>query len=292
MKDIATIHRTKAILQRHGFSFKKSLGQNFLIDLNILNKIVDAAELGEASGVLEIGPGIGSLTEQSAKRAQKVVALEIDQRLLPILEDTMAPYPNVHVIHGDALELDIRSIVEREFLNEGIDDIAVVANLPYYVTTPIIMRLLESRIKFRSLVMMIQKEVAERIGAKPGTKAYGSLSIAIQYYAEASVSFIVPKSVFMPAPNVDSAVITLKMRPRPAVDVEDEAFFFEIARASFAQRRKTILNNLTNHLGKDKKVDLERLLNEVGIDPKRRGETLSLEEFARLADTILPLKNS
>ncbi|TCI24761.1 16S rRNA (adenine(1518)-N(6)/adenine(1519)-N(6))-dimethyltransferase RsmA [Exiguobacterium sp. SH3S2] len=292
MKDIATIHRTKAILQRHGFSFKKSLGQNFLIDLNILNKIVDAAELGEASGVLEIGPGIGSLTEQSAKRAQKVVALEIDQRLLPILEDTMAPYPNVHVIHGDALELDIRSIVEREFLNEGIDDIAVVANLPYYVTTPIIMRLLESRIKFRSLVMMIQKEVAERIGAKPGTKAYGSLSIAIQYYAEASVSFIVPKSVFMPAPNVDSAVITLKMRPRPAVDVEDEAFFFEIARASFAQRRKTILNNLTNHLGKDKKVDLERLLNEAGIDPKRRGETLSLEEFARLADTILPLKNS
>ncbi|OGX79210.1 MULTISPECIES: 16S rRNA (adenine(1518)-N(6)/adenine(1519)-N(6))-dimethyltransferase RsmA [unclassified Exiguobacterium] len=292
MKDIATIHRTKAILQRHGFSFKKSLGQNFLIDLNILNKIVDAAELGEASGVLEIGPGIGSLTEQSAKRAQKVVALEIDQRLLPILEDTMAPYPNVHVIHGDALELDIRSIVEREFLSEGIDDIAVVANLPYYVTTPIIMRLLESRIKFRSLVMMIQKEVAERIGAKPGTKAYGSLSIAIQYYAEASVSFIVPKSVFMPAPNVDSAVITLKMRPRPAVDVEDEAFFFEIARASFAQRRKTILNNLTNHLGKDKKVDLERLLNEAGIDPKRRGETLSLQEFARLADTILPLKNS
>ncbi|WP_070329387.1 16S rRNA (adenine(1518)-N(6)/adenine(1519)-N(6))-dimethyltransferase RsmA [Exiguobacterium aurantiacum] len=292
MKDIATIHRTKAILQRHGFSFKKSLGQNFLIDLNILNKIVDAAELGEASGVLEIGPGIGSLTEQSAKRAQKVVALEIDQRLLPILEDTMAPYPNVHVIHGDALELDIRSIVEREFLSEGIDDIAVVANLPYYVTTPIIMRLLESRIKFRSLVMMIQKEVAERIGAKPGTKAYGSLSIAIQYYAEASVSFIVPKSVFMPAPNVDSAVITLKMRPRPAVDVEDEAFFFEIARASFAQRRKTILNNLTNHLGKDKKVDLECLLNEAGIDPKRRGETLSLQEFARLADTILPLKNS
>ncbi|TCI75484.1 16S rRNA (adenine(1518)-N(6)/adenine(1519)-N(6))-dimethyltransferase RsmA [Exiguobacterium sp. SH0S1] len=292
MKDIATIHRTKAILQRHGFSFKKSLGQNFLIDLNILNKIVDAAELDEASGVLEIGPGIGSLTEQSAKRAQKVVALEIDQRLLPILEDTMAPYPNVHVIHGDALELDIRSIVEREFLSEGIDDIAVVANLPYYVTTPIIMRLLESRIKFRSLVMMIQKEVAERIGAKPGTKAYGSLSIAIQYYAEASVSFIVPKSVFMPAPNVDSAVITLKMRPRPAVDVEDEAFFFEIARASFAQRRKTILNNLTNHLGKDKKVDLERLLNAAGIDPKRRGETLSLQEFARLADTILPLKNS
>lgn len=292
MKDIATIHRTKAILQRHGFSFKKSLGQNFLIDLNILNKIVDAAELREASGVLEIGPGIGSLTEQSAKRAKKVVALEIDQRLLPILEDTMAPYPNVHVIHGDALELDIRDIVDREFLQEGIDDIAVVANLPYYVTTPIIMRLLESKIQFRSLVMMIQKEVAERIGAKPGTKAYGSLSIAIQYYAEATVSFIVPKSVFMPAPNVDSAVITLKMRPRPAVDVKDENFFFEIARASFAQRRKTILNNLTSHLGKDNKVDLERLLNEAGIDPKRRGETLSLEEFARLADTILPLKNS
>ncbi|MFN3633119.1 MULTISPECIES: 16S rRNA (adenine(1518)-N(6)/adenine(1519)-N(6))-dimethyltransferase RsmA [Exiguobacterium] len=292
MKDIATIQRTKSILERHGFSFKKSLGQNFLIDLNILNKIVDAAELGEASGVLEIGPGIGSLTEQSAKRAQKVVALEIDQRLLPILEDTMSPYPHVHVIHGDALELDIRDIVEREFFSQGIEDISVVANLPYYVTTPIIMRLLESRIKFRSLVMMIQKEVAERIGAKPGTKAYGSLSIAIQYYAEANVSFIVPKSVFMPAPNVDSAVITLKMRPKPAVDVKNEAFFFEIARASFAQRRKTILNNLTNHLGKDKKMEIEQFLGEAGIDSKRRGETLSLEEFARLADTILPLKNS
>ena len=292
MKDIATIQRTKSILERHGFSFKKSLGQNFLIDLNILHKIVAAAELTDASGVLEIGPGIGSLTEQSAKRAKKVVALEIDQRLLPILDDTMSPYPHVHVIHGDALELDLKGIVEREFLAEGIEDISVVANLPYYVTTPIIMRLLESNVRFRSLVMMIQKEVAERIGAKPGTKAYGSLSIAIQYYAEAEVSFIVPKNVFMPAPNVDSAVITLKMRPEPAVTVQDEAFFFEVARASFAQRRKTILNNLTNFIGKEQKAELEVALNKAGIDPKRRGETLSLEEFARLSDTILPLKKS
>ncbi|MBR2078275.1 MAG: 16S rRNA (adenine(1518)-N(6)/adenine(1519)-N(6))-dimethyltransferase RsmA [Exiguobacterium sp.] len=292
MKDIATIQRTKAILERHGFSFKKSLGQNFLIDLNILSKIVGAAELSEVSGVLEIGPGIGSLTEQSAKRAKKVVALEIDQRLLPILDDTMSPYPHVKVIHGDALELNLREIVEQEFLNEGIEDISVVANLPYYVTTPIIMRLLESGVKFRSLVMMIQKEVAERIGAKPGTKAYGSLSIAIQYYAEAEVSFIVPKNVFIPAPNVDSAVITLRMRKEPAVQVKDEAFFFDVARASFAQRRKTILNNLTNYIGKEHKVELERSLHEAGINPKRRGETLSLEEFARLSDTILPLKNS
>jgi len=154
------------------------------------------------------------------------------------------------------------------------------------------MRLLESNVRFRSLVMMIQKEVAERIGAKPGTKAYGSLSIAIQYYAEAEVSFIVPKNVFMPAPNVDSAVITLKMRPKPAVTVQDEAFFFEIARASFAQRRKTILNNLINFIGKEQKAELEVALNAAGIDPKRRGETLSLEEFARLSDTILPLKKS
>lgn len=290
MKDIATLHRTKEILAKHGFSFKKSLGQNFLIDLNVLGNIVGAAGLTPESGVLEIGPGIGSLTEQSAKLAKKVVALEIDQRLLPILDDSMAPYPHVSVIHGDALELDLSEIVEREFTSQGITDLAVVANLPYYVTTPIIMRILEAKAPFRTLVMMIQKEVAERIGAKPGTKAYGSLSIAIQYFAEAEVCFTVPKQVFIPAPNVDSAVIRLNIRKEPAVRVEDEAFFFEVTRASFAQRRKTILNNLTSHFGKASKPDVEAALEKAGVDPKRRGETLSLEEFAQLADALLSLK--
>ncbi|WP_114572231.1 16S rRNA (adenine(1518)-N(6)/adenine(1519)-N(6))-dimethyltransferase RsmA [Exiguobacterium flavidum] len=290
MKDIATLHRTKEILAKHGFSFKKSLGQNFLIDLNVLGNIVGAAGLTPESGVLEIGPGIGSLTEQSAKLAKKVVALEIDQRLLPILDDSMAPYPHVSVIHGDALELDLAEIVEREFTSQGITDLAVVANLPYYVTTPIIMRILEAKAPFRTLVMMIQKEVAERIGAKPGTKAYGSLSIAIQYFAEAEVCFTVPKQVFIPAPNVDSAVIRLNIRKEPAVRVEDEAFFFEVTRASFAQRRKTILNNLTSHFGKAAKPDVEAALEKAGVDPKRRGETLSLEEFAQLADALLSLK--
>jgi len=290
VKDIATLHRTKEILAKHGFSFKKSLGQNFLIDLNVLGNIVGAAGLTPESGVLEIGPGIGSLTEQSAKLAKKVVALEIDQRLLPILDDSMAPYPHVSVIHGDALELDLAEIVEREFTSQGITDLAVVANLPYYVTTPIIMRILEAKAPFRTLVMMIQKEVAERIGAKPGTKAYGSLSIAIQYFAEAEVCFTVPKQVFIPAPNVDSAVIRLNIRKEPAVRVQDEAFFFEVTRASFAQRRKTILNNLTSHFGKAAKPEVEAALGKAGVDPKRRGETLSLEEFAQLADALLSLK--
>ncbi|AFS69201.1 MULTISPECIES: 16S rRNA (adenine(1518)-N(6)/adenine(1519)-N(6))-dimethyltransferase RsmA [Exiguobacterium] len=290
MKDIATLHRTKEILAKHGFSFKKSLGQNFLIDLNVLGNIVGAANLTPDSGVLEIGPGIGSLTEQSAKQAKKVVALEIDQRLLPILEDSLAPYPHVKVIHGDALELDLETIVDQEFTQQGITDLAVVANLPYYVTTPIIMRILEARTPFRTLIMMIQKEVAERIGAKPGTKAYGSLSIAIQYYAEAEVCFTVPKHVFIPAPNVDSAVIRLNIRKEPAVKTLDEKLFFEVTRASFAQRRKTILNNLSSHFGKAEKEAVEAALHEAGIDPRRRGETLSLQEFAQLADALLPIK--
>ncbi|KJL02707.1 MULTISPECIES: 16S rRNA (adenine(1518)-N(6)/adenine(1519)-N(6))-dimethyltransferase RsmA [Priestia] len=287
LKDIATPNRTKEILKKYGFTFKKSLGQNFLIDTNILHRIVDHAEITEETGAIEIGPGIGALTEQLAKRAKKVLAFEIDQRLLPILADTLSPYPNAKVIHQDVLKADLKETLEQEF--ENIEDLMVVANLPYYVTTPILMKLLEEQIPVRGIVVMLQKEVADRIAAKPGTKEYGSLSIAIQYYTEAETVMIVPKTVFNPQPNVDSAVIRLLRRPKPAVEVQDEAFFFQVVRASFGQRRKTILNNLVNNLpnGKQKKADIEQALATAEIDPKRRGETLSIQEFGTLSDQLL-----
>ncbi|MDQ0247607.1 16S rRNA (adenine1518-N6/adenine1519-N6)-dimethyltransferase [Bacillus fengqiuensis] len=290
LKDIATPKRTKEILDKYGFTFKKSLGQNFLIDTNILHRIVDYAEVTEQTGAIEIGPGIGALTEQLAKRAKKVVAFEIDQRLLPILKDTLSPYPNVKIIHQDILKADVHNVITSEF--EGVEDLMVVANLPYYVTTPILMKLLEEKIPVRGIVVMLQKEVADRIAAKPGTKDYGSLSIAIQYYTEAETVMVVPKTVFNPQPNVDSAVLRLIKRPEPAVEVKDESFFFSIVRASFAQRRKTILNNLTSNLsfGKEKKQAIEQTLYEVGVDPKRRGETLSIEEFAALSDALYEIR--
>jgi 16S rRNA (adenine1518-N6/adenine1519-N6)-dimethyltransferase len=285
-KDIATPGRTREILEKYGFSFKKSLGQNFLIDTNILRKIVDFAELSEETGAIEIGPGIGALTEQLARRAKKVVAFEIDQRLLPILEDTLSPYGNVRIIHQDVLKADIHRVIAEEFTD--VTDIMVVANLPYYVTTPIIMKLLTDRLPIRGMVVMLQKEVADRLAAKPGTKDYGSLSIAIQYYTEAETVMTVPRTVFIPQPNVDSAVIRLMKRKQPPVKVEDEAFFFQVVRASFAQRRKTILNNLVNNLpnGKAMKEQIERVLTETDIDPRRRGETLAMEEFAALSNAL------
>ena len=287
-KDIATPVRTRAILEKYGFSFKKSLGQNFLIDTNILKKIVSFADLNENSGAIEIGPGIGALTEQLARSSKKVVAFEIDQRLLPILNDTLSPYANVKVIHKDVLEANVQSMMEEEF--QGIEDVMVVANLPYYVTTPIIMKLLEEHLPIRGIVCMLQKEVADRISAKPGTKEYGSLSIAIQYYTEAETVMIVPKTVFVPQPNVDSAVIRLTKRSQPAVSVKDEGFFFQVTKASFAQRRKTILNNLTSQLpeGKQKKEEILAALSASGVEPTRRGETLSLEEFGMLSDQLYP----
>lgn len=287
-KDIATPVRTRAILEKYGFSFKKSLGQNFLIDTNILRKIVSFAVLHENSGAIEVGPGIGALTEQLARTSKKVVAFEIDQRLLPILNDTLSPYSNVTIVHQDVLEANVQKVIDEEFT--GIEDVMVVANLPYYVTTPIIMKLLEERLPIRGIVCMLQKEVADRISAKPGTKDYGSLSIAVQYYTEAETVMIVPKTVFVPQPNVDSAVIRLTKREQPAVPVKDEDFFFQVTKASFAQRRKTLLNNLTSQLpdGKQRKEDILAALSQSGIEPSRRGETLSLEEFGRLADELYP----
>ncbi|MDW0111364.1 16S rRNA (adenine(1518)-N(6)/adenine(1519)-N(6))-dimethyltransferase RsmA [Sporosarcina aquimarina] len=286
MKDIATPARTKEILEKHGFSFKKSLGQNFLIDPNILKNIIYHAGIDKRSGVIEIGPGIGALTEHIARAAGKVVAYEIDDRLLPVLEDTLSPYSNVKVIHQDILEVDLNAAIEEHFAD--VDEVTVVANLPYYVTTPIIMKFLMGKVPIERMVIMMQHEVADRITAVPGTKAYGSLSIAIQYYMDAEVSMIVPRTVFMPQPNVESAVLRLTRKKQPPASVIDEEFLFKVARGSFVQRRKTILNNLQTSLpqGKAKKEIIVEALSKAGIDPVRRGETLSIEEFANLSNEL------
>lgn len=285
-KDIATPVRTKEILDKYGFSFKKSLGQNFLIDPNILRNIVSHAELTEKTGVIEIGPGIGALTEHIARNAGKVVAFEIDGRLLPVLEDTLSPYDNVTIVHQDILEADLAQVVEEHFAQ--YDDVVVVANLPYYVTTPIIMKFLLGKVPISGMVIMMQKEVADRITARPGTKAYGSLSIAIQYYMDAEVAMIVPKTVFMPQPNVESAVLHLTRKETAPAHVLDEDFLFEVSRGSFVQRRKTILNNLQSSLpdGKAKKQQILDAFKTIEMDPGRRGETLTIEEFANLSNAL------
>ncbi|KIL52446.1 16S rRNA (adenine(1518)-N(6)/adenine(1519)-N(6))-dimethyltransferase RsmA [Jeotgalibacillus campisalis] len=291
-KDIATPIRTKEIMKKYGFSFKKSLGQNFLIDPNILENIVSHAGLTKEDGAIEVGPGIGALTEHLARASKKVVSFEIDQRLLPILQDTLSPYDNIKVLHADILKADVATTIKEEFTD--VEKVMVVANLPYYVTTPIILKLLTENLPIQGLVVMLQKEVADRIAAKPGSKTYGSLSIAIQYYTEASTVMVVPKTVFMPQPNVDSAVIKLMKRDTPAVQVIDEEFFFLVTRSSFAQRRKTILNNLTSQLpdGKAKKESILSALSAAEIDPTRRGESLSIPEFGALADALYPFFKS
>lgn len=285
-RDIATPSRTKEILKKHGFTFKKSLGQNFLTEPNILRKIVETAGIDENTNVIEVGPGIGALTEQLARNAAQVLAFEIDDRLLPVLQDTLAPYPNVTVVHQDVLEADLVKTTGEVFTKDL--PIKVVANLPYYITTPIMMHFLESDLPVAEMVVMMQREVADRISAAPGTKAYGSLTIAVQYYMEAKLAFIVPKTVFVPQPNVDSAILKLTRRPTPAVAVTDEQAFFRLTKAAFQLRRKTLWNNLLHAYGKDDatKTWLTKSLEEADIDPKRRGETLSLAEFAALSNAL------
>lgn len=269
-KAIATPTRTKEILKNYGFSFKKSLGQNFLIDVNILTNIIAEAGIDDTTAAIEIGPGIGALTEQLARHADKVVAFEIDQRLLPILGETLSEYNNVHIINEDILKADVAGMIEEHF-EEG-QKIRVVANLPYYITTPILMKLLMDRLPVDSITVMIQKEVADRMAAEPNTKSYGSLSIAVQYYTKARVALNVPKTVFMPQPNVDSSVLHLEMREEPPVHVDDESFFFDVVKATFGQRRKTLMNNLARHFkGTLDKEEIRSRLAEVNIDPQRRG---------------------
>ena len=283
---IADYSVTKAVLERHGFTFKKSFGQNFLTDTNILQKIVDTAEIDKNVNVIEIGPGIGALTEFLTENAAEVMAFEIDERLVPILEDTLRDHDNVKVINEDVLKADLQTRV-KEFENPNLP-IKVVANLPYYITTPILMHLIESKIPFAEFVVMMQKEVADRISAEPNTKAYGSLSIAVQYYMTAKVAFVVPRTVFVPAPNVDSAILKMTRRKQPLVEVKDEDFFFRVSKASFLHRRKTLWNNLTSHFGKSEEVKnkLEQALENAAIKPSIRGEALSISDFARLSDAL------
>ncbi|SEB20005.1 16S rRNA (adenine1518-N6/adenine1519-N6)-dimethyltransferase [Thalassobacillus cyri] len=284
-KAIATPTRTKEILNQYGFSFKKSLGQNFLIDANILENIVQHAGVDDHSGAIEIGPGIGALTEQLARHADRVVAFEIDQRLVPILEETLSPYENVTIINNDILKADVNKVIRTQF--EPGQSLKIVANLPYYITTPILMKLLMERLPVENITVMIQKEVADRMAASPNTKSYGSLSIAVQYYTEAKVVMNVPKTVFMPQPNVDSSVLQLTLRDTPPVQVTDEEFFFTVVQATFGQRRKTLMNNLSRHFkGKFDKEQLRYKLTASAIDPSRRGESLTMEEFATLANLL------
>lgn len=285
---ISNIIRTQDILRRHDFNFKKKFGQNFLTDHNILTKITETADLSKEVNVIEIGPGIGSLTQYLLEEAAEVMAFEIDKSLIPILEETMAPYDNFTLVSADILKVDLLSEIQK-FKNPNLP-IKVVANLPYYITTPILMHLIESKIPFSEFVVMMQKEVADRIAARPKTKAYGSLSIAVQYYMEASVAFIVPRTVFIPAPNVDSAILKMVRREEPLVEVEDEEWFFKTMHSSFVHRRKTLMNNMQAAFGKESKPEIEKLLAQAEISPTIRGEALSIEEFARLADALLPLK--
>lgn len=284
-KDIASLQRTKELLEKYGFSFKKSLGQNFLIDPNILDKIVRVANVTKETGVIEVGPGFGALTEKLAQHADKVVAFEIDSRLLPILDEALAGYDNVTIVHSDILKVDLHEAIDMHFKHG--QELLVVANLPYYVTTPILMKLLEEKLPIRGIVCMLQKEVADRISAKPNTKQYGSLSVAVQFYGQVETSFFVPNTVFIPRPNVDSAVIKITLHEKPPYPVEDERLFFEIVRAAFAKRRKTLVNNLASHFNERyTKQEIETLIEQAGIDPKRRGETLRVDEFVELANTF------
>ncbi|UBH15323.1 16S rRNA (adenine(1518)-N(6)/adenine(1519)-N(6))-dimethyltransferase RsmA [Macrococcus armenti] len=284
--DIATPSRTKQLLEQYGFKFKKSLGQNFLIDTNVIRNIIDAAGIDKTSGVIEIGPGMGSLTEQLAKHAKHVLAFEIDQRLIPILGETLSTYDNVTVINEDILKANVSEAINAH-LSE-CDEVFVVANLPYYITTPILMGLLEQHLNINSYVVMMQKEVGERLTALPSTKAYGSLSIAVQYYTDVKRVMVVPKGVFMPPPNVDSLVVKLTTLDKPRVQVEDEQLFFKLTRGAFVQRRKTILNNYMS-LIQESKVHKKRImewLEASGVAPTRRGESLDLNDYANLANNM------
>lgn len=283
MKNLASPKNTKEIIEKHGFRFSKKLGQNFLIDQNILEKIVDGAEVTKEDGVLEIGPGIGTMTQVLSQKAKKVVAVEIDSSLLPILQDTLWDCENAEVIHGDVLKLPLKEILQNRFKNEKIK---VVANLPYYVTTSIVMKLLEEELPIDSITIMIQKEVAQRMNANPGGKDYGALSVAVQFYSQPQLITNVPSSVFMPPPKVDSTVIRLDILKQPKVEVSNRKLFFQVVRAAFGKRRKTLLNALsTGNLGIEKS-DIGNILQKVEVDSKRRGETLSLQEFANIANVI------
>lgn len=284
MANLGNPSGTIEILQKYNFNFQKKFGQNFLIDPRVLDKIIDAAEITEDDMVLEIGPGIGTMTQYLAEHAREVVAVEIDKNLIPILEDTLSAYENVTVINEDILKVDIRKLADER--NHG-NPIKVVANLPYYITTPIIMGLFENHVPLKSITIMVQKEVADRMQVGPGTKDYGALSLAVQYYAKPEIVANVPPNCFIPRPNVGSAVIRLTRYEEPPVKVKDEKKMFSLIRASFNQRRKTLVNGLGNAgLPGITKESASAALEQMGLSPTVRGEALTLEQFAQLSDLI------
>ncbi len=275
------------IKNKYGFRFSKSLGQNFLTDKSVIDGIVDAAGIGPEDLVIEIGPGIGVLTQGAAERAGRVVAIEIDEGLLKVLDETLFGYHNVKVIRGDVLKIDLDAIIEEELAASAgnLRHVKIIGNLPYYITTPILMKLLESRIQAECITVMMQKEVAQRIASGPGSRIYGAISVAVQYYCEVTTALEVPKEVFMPQPKVDSTVLQLDVRDKAPVDILSEEMFFRLVKAGFSQRRKTLLNSLQS-AGFTRDI-VRKSLENAGIDPTRRAETLSLDDFARLSNTVM-----
>ena len=281
--DRLSSHRaTKEVVNKHNFKFSKSLGQNFLIDDNVIDRILEGARLSETDRIIEVGPGIGTLTREMGKVAENVVAIEIDKTLIPILKETLADLDNVEVVNEDILKVDVQGLI-NEKLNGG--PVKLVANLPYYITTPIVMKFLEEDIPVTDIVVMVQKEVADRMNAKPSTKDYGALSVAVQYYCDTEIVAKAPRHMFVPQPNVDSIVIGLHVRDEKKYVVDNEDIFFKTVKASFGQRRKTLLNSLGG-LGFLSKDEIREALQAANIDEKRRGETLSIDEFANLSNEI------
>lgn len=288
MQKIVTPEGTKAVLNKYPFVFQKKFGQNFLIDPRVLDKIIHASHITKEDCVLEIGPGIGSVTQALIENAGKVISVEIDSQLIPILEDQFGQNEHFKLIHKDVLKLDLEKLLEEEASGKKIK---VVANLPYYITTPIIMTLLENKLPIESITVMVQKEVADRLASGPGSKQYGAITVSMNYYCTTSLVANVPQNCFMPRPNVDSAVIKLDLYEKPPIEIKDEKQFFRIIRAAFSQRRKTLLNTLVanGELGLSKEV-IKELLDSKGIGSTTRGETLSLEQFGKLSDYITDYK--
>ena len=282
MERLTNVNTVRELLTRHGFTFSKALGQNFLINPSVCPRMAQAAvNGGDNVGVLEIGPGIGVLTNELCKLARRVVAVELDKRLIPVLEETLSEYDNLRVINADVMELDLNKLIEEEF---GGMDVVVCANLPYYITSPIIMKLLEDRLPVKTITVMVQKEAAQRLSAAPGSRDSSAITVAVSYYADAQTLFGVSAGSFMPAPKVDSAVIQLTLR-EPSMKPRDEAALFKVIRAAFAQRRKTVLNSLSSSLGLDKSA-VSDILVSVGVDPSARAERLTLDDFIRISDAL------
>lgn len=285
MKRLSDISTIREVMEKNGFSFSKALGQNFLINPSVCPRMAEMSGAADCAGAVEVGPGIGVLTYELSQVSKKVVSIELDKRLLPVLDETLADCDNVKIINADVMKIDLKKVIEEEF---GGGEVAVCANLPYYITSPVIMRLLEERLPITSVTVMVQKEAADRLCAKPGTRACGAVSAAVQYYAEPEILFDVSRGSFMPAPNVDSAVIRLKIRKTPAVEVSDEKLFFRVVKAAFAQRRKTAVNSISNTLGM-KKQAVADAFTEAGIEANARAEALTLEQFAALTNCLAAL---